>query len=262
MQYERDRTKLIQAVLLMSTFSSDTEDKTGPWHWIGVAIGLCQTAGLHRSPHPTAGHIPQRRQRLWRLIWWSCVHQDAWFAVGMGRPMRVNLDDCDTKLPVPADIDAMTAGVSAPLREKYMPRGMADLPHLYVELIRLAIIQTNTLSTHYRARQVRPSITDVIEVEQRLSATHERASGFMDSEDHIVYYHACHLSLYIQLGSRLSRIIPSLTFISGQPRLFCTDRISSTCPGRAHLDPPRNGARRWVEKPRPLLRASTRSLRP
>ena len=75
---------------------------------------------------------------------------------------------------------------------------MADLSQLYVELIRLAIIQANILSTHYRARQVRPSIADVVEVEQRLSATYTRASSFVNSDDHIVYYHTCHLTLYIQ----------------------------------------------------------------
>ncbi|KFZ17829.1 hypothetical protein V501_01538 [Pseudogymnoascus sp. VKM F-4519 (FW-2642)] len=158
MQYERDRTTLIQAVLLMSFCSSDTEDKTGPWHWIGVAISLCQTAGLHRNPHPTASHIPQRRQRLWRLIWWSCVHQDVWFSVGMGRPMRINLDDCDTQLPVPGDSDATAVGVSGALREKYLPAGMHDLSLLFVELIGLAIIQANILSTHYRVRQTRPNM--------------------------------------------------------------------------------------------------------
>ncbi|KAK2670487.1 hypothetical protein RAB80_012909 [Fusarium oxysporum f. sp. vasinfectum] len=169
MQHEKDRTTLIQAVLLMGFYSSDTEDKTGPWHWIGVAIGLSQTAGLHRNPHSTASRIPQHRQRLWRLIWWSCVHQDVWFSVGMGRPVRINLDDCDTQLPVAADLDALAVGVPDTLREKYLPAGMPDLSKLFVELINLAVIQSNILSTHYRARQIRPSIADVVEVEKRIS---------------------------------------------------------------------------------------------
>ncbi|KFY08332.1 hypothetical protein V492_06324 [Pseudogymnoascus sp. VKM F-4246] len=198
MQYERDRTTLIQAVLLMSFYSSDTEDKTGPWHWIGVAISLCQTAGLHRNPHRTASHIPQHRRRLWRLIWWSCVHQDVWFSVGMGRPMRINLDDCDTQLPVSDDSDATAVGVSGALQEKYLPAGMSDLSQLFAELIRLAIIQANILSTHYRARQVRPSMADVVEVEQRILISHKKASCFMSSENSIVYYHTCHLVLFLQ----------------------------------------------------------------
>ncbi|KAF5256013.1 hypothetical protein FOXYS1_13536 [Fusarium oxysporum] len=137
MQHEKDRTTLIQAVLLMGFYSSDTEDKTGPWHWIGVAIGLSQTAGLHRNPHSTASRIPQHRQRLWRLIWWSCVHQDVWFSVGMGRPVRINLDDCDTQLPVAADLDALAVGVPDTLREKYLPAGMPDLSKLFVDCIAL-----------------------------------------------------------------------------------------------------------------------------
>ncbi|KAJ9418958.1 fungal-specific transcription factor domain-containing protein [Fusarium oxysporum] len=198
MQHEKDRTTLIQAVLLMGFYSSDTEDKTGPWHWIGVAIGLSQTAGLHRNPHSTASRIPQHRQRLWRLIWWSCVHQDVWFSVGMGRPVRINLDDCDTQLPVAADLDALAIGVPDTLREKYLPAGMPDLSKLFVELINLAIIQSNILSTHYRARQIRPSIADVVEVEKRISTVHRKASWFISSENLMVYYHACHLKLFLQ----------------------------------------------------------------
>jgi hypothetical protein len=182
----------------MSSYSSDTEDKAGPWHWIGVAISLCQTVGLHRNPHPTTSHIPQRRQRLWRLIWWSCVHQDVWFSVGMGRPVRINLDDCDTQLPVAGDSDAMSAGVSETLRAKYLPAGMSDMSQLFVELIRLAIIQSNILSTHYRARQIRPRMADVVEVEQRISTIHQKASCFINAENLMVYYHACHLTLFLQ----------------------------------------------------------------
>lgn len=182
----------------MSFYSSDTEDKTGPWHWIGVAISLCQTAGLHRNPHPTASRIPQHHQKHWRLIWWSCVHQDVWFSVGMGRPVRINLDDCDTQLPVPGDSDAMAVGVSETLREKYLPAGMPALSQLFVELIKLAVIQANILSTHYRARQIRPSMADVVEVEQRISTTYKKASCFISSENLTVYYHACHLALFLQ----------------------------------------------------------------
>ncbi|KAH7012816.1 putative Zn(II)2Cys6 transcription factor [Ilyonectria destructans] len=198
MQYERDRTTLIQAVLLMSFCSSDTEDKTGPWHWIGVAIGLCQTAGLHRNPDSAASHIPQQHQRLWRLIWWSCVHQDVWFSVGMGRPMRINLDDCDTQLPTTGDFYAMSAGVPDTLREKYLPSAMGNLSQLFLELIRLAIAQTNILSKHYRIRQMQPNAADVADIEQQISAIHDKVGCFRYSEDRTVCYHAYHLELFLQ----------------------------------------------------------------
>ncbi|CAG9989417.1 unnamed protein product [Clonostachys byssicola] len=198
MQHERERTTLIQAVLLMTFYSSDTEDKTGPWHWIGVAIGLSQTAGLHRNPHSTASRIPQQRQRLWRLIWWSCVHQDVWFSVGMGRPVRINLDDCDTQLPVAADLDALASGVPDTLREKYLPAAMPDLSELFVQLINLAIVQSNILSTHYRARQIRPSTADVMEVEKRIATIQGKARWFISSENLMIYYYACHLELFSQ----------------------------------------------------------------
>ena len=112
--------------------------------------------------------------------------------------MRINLDDCDTQLPVASDVDAMSAGVAEPLQEKYLPTGMSDLSQLFVELIRLAIIQANVLSTHHRVRQTRSSNSDVEDIDQQISTILEKASSFISSENSMVYYYACHLVLFVQ----------------------------------------------------------------
>ena len=112
--------------------------------------------------------------------------------------MRIHLDDCDTQLPVASDVDAMSAGVAEPLREKYLPTGMSDLSKLFVELIRLAITQANVLSTHHRVRQTRSSNSDVEDIDQQISTILEKASSFISSENSMVYYYACHLVLFVQ----------------------------------------------------------------
>ncbi|KAI8658079.1 Zn(2)-C6 fungal-type domain-containing protein [Fusarium keratoplasticum] len=216
MQYESDGTKLIQAVLLMSFCSSDTQDKTGPRHWVGIALSLCQTAGFHRNPRLASSHIPVQRQRLWRLIWWSCVHQDVWFSAGMGRPMRINLDDCDTRMPATEDADAMVIGVPETLREKYLPSDLHSLSPLFVESIKLAIVQANILSTHYCLHQAAPSRGDVVSLEQRLSAIHDKLSCFRSSENRCLYYHACHLELFLQ-SVRIMLYRPYLRSLLNKP---------------------------------------------
>lgn len=116
----------------------------------------------------------------------------------MGRPMRINLDDCDTQLPTTGDFYAMSAGVPDTLREKYLPSAMGDLSQLFLELIRLAIAQTNILSKHYRIRQMQPNAADVAGIEQQISAIHDKVGCFRYSEDRTVCYHAYHLELFLQ----------------------------------------------------------------
>src|SRR4051812_5660426 len=77
----------------MSYWFSDTHDKSDSWHWVGVASSLGQTIGLHREPrlpNLTAAH-----RRLWKRLWWCCVFRDRWISLGMGRPTRIRMSDCN-----------------------------------------------------------------------------------------------------------------------------------------------------------------------
>lgn len=47
--YEKNKIPLIQSVILLAFWFVDAEDRNGSWHWIGIAISLCQTIGLHRT---------------------------------------------------------------------------------------------------------------------------------------------------------------------------------------------------------------------
>jgi hypothetical protein len=47
--HESDSTVLVQALLLMSWWWGGPIDQKDTWHWLGVAISLAQTKGLHRS---------------------------------------------------------------------------------------------------------------------------------------------------------------------------------------------------------------------
>ncbi|KAI1049415.1 hypothetical protein LB506_004587 [Fusarium annulatum] len=50
--YEKNKITLIQSVFLMGHFYADAEDRLGPWHWNGIAIGLSHTIGLHMLTSP------------------------------------------------------------------------------------------------------------------------------------------------------------------------------------------------------------------
>lgn len=47
--YERDRTDLVAVLFLLGFWWADPEDQKDSWHWLGAAISLAQTLGMHRS---------------------------------------------------------------------------------------------------------------------------------------------------------------------------------------------------------------------
>jgi hypothetical protein len=52
--YESDRLILIQALLLMIYWYETPDDQKDTWHWMGMAISLAYTIGLHRNPGLTS----------------------------------------------------------------------------------------------------------------------------------------------------------------------------------------------------------------
>ncbi|KAF5671388.1 C6 transcription factor [Fusarium denticulatum] len=72
--YDDDQITLIQSVILIGHWHADAEDRFEAWHWTGIAISLCQTAGLHCAPTRSARKSPafnESRERVCRRIWWT-----------------------------------------------------------------------------------------------------------------------------------------------------------------------------------------------
>lgn len=94
--YESDRLVLVQALLLMTFWYETPDDQKDTWHWMGVAISLAHTIGLHRNPANSL--MPPWRQKLWKRIWWSCFVRDRLIALGMRRPTRIQDGDFDVPM--------------------------------------------------------------------------------------------------------------------------------------------------------------------
>lgn len=201
-EYERSKITLIQAVLLMSFWYADTEDRTGPWHWIGVAIGLCQTIGLHRNPDLSPSYtksIPPHDGRLWRQIWWSCFYREVWFSVGMGRPMRIRLVDCDTPMPDAYILGGEIADITTNTRRKYLPDGARELSLLWERLLELTVTLSDILLQQQRASQAIPSQTETEHVEARIRTFYDETwGGTVHSKSQTVSLHAHHLAICIE----------------------------------------------------------------
>ncbi|OTA01992.1 Zn2Cys6 transcriptional regulator [Trichoderma parareesei] len=101
--YESDRLVLVQGLLLMTYWYETPDDQKDTWHWMGVAISLAHTIGLHRNPEVTS--MAQPTQKLWKRIWWSCFMRDRLIALGMRRPTRIKDEDFDVPMLVESDFE-------------------------------------------------------------------------------------------------------------------------------------------------------------
>ncbi|UKZ93985.1 Cutinase transcription factor 1 beta [Trichoderma asperellum] len=101
--YESDRLVLVQGLLLMTYWYETPDDQKDTWHWMGVAISLAHTIGLHRNPEVTTMAVPT--QKLWKRIWWSCFMRDRLIALGMRRPTRIKDEDFDVPMLAESDFE-------------------------------------------------------------------------------------------------------------------------------------------------------------
>ena len=102
-KYEVSRLVLVQSALLLSCHWEGRDNMDNTWYWIGVAIRVAQEVGMHRSVK--ASHMSESSKKMWRRIWWTLFCADRMVATSLGRPLAINVDDCDIELPTEADFE-------------------------------------------------------------------------------------------------------------------------------------------------------------
>lgn len=117
----------------MTYWYETPDDQKDTWHWMGVAISLAHTIGLHRKPGANA--MTTGKRKLWKRIWWSCFMRDRLIALGMRRPTRIKDEDFDVPMLIESDFEiqalAETNTVLPPectvIRDVAMQRELATL---------------------------------------------------------------------------------------------------------------------------------------
>lgn len=95
--YETDRITIVQSVMLLGWWWEGPEDVTrNSFYWSRVALSIAQGFGLHRSMENTS--MPLATKRTWKKVWWALFARDRWGAVGLGRPVMINLEDSDVPM--------------------------------------------------------------------------------------------------------------------------------------------------------------------
>ncbi|KAJ5742768.1 uncharacterized protein N7511_011169 [Penicillium nucicola] len=165
---ETDHTVLLQSALLLGFYHSEADIHTQPWYWLGVAISLCQSIGLHRCSSAVCATSPisEQQQRLWRRLWWICVFRDRWLSLVMGRPLRINMNDCNTIMPS-AD-DMLSDFADFPETAAYIPRDLPQLADHWVTMIQLTRLLGDVLTMSYQPFGPSPSFQQVEDLERRI----------------------------------------------------------------------------------------------
>ncbi|KAK6529503.1 hypothetical protein TWF281_008676 [Arthrobotrys megalospora] len=177
--WEQDRISLIQALLLMTYWYETPDDQKDTWHWMGVAISLSHTVGLHRNPVNSS--LSPRRQKLWKRIWWSCFMRDRLVALGMRRPTRIKDEDCDVPMLTLEDFGFSTDRdelsevlFGGDVEDQRRRRRQRTLALLCIEKAKLCALIGHVLTVQYSVLNTPASKDGVIDTTKNLMLLHPK----------------------------------------------------------------------------------------
>ncbi|KAK5282186.1 hypothetical protein LTR40_003668 [Exophiala xenobiotica] len=145
--YERNKVMVLQSVILLTLWGGDPHDFWNFYSRIGTAVTIAESLGIHRTTSGT--NMPQKDKSLLRRLWWVLVFRDAFCAVLFGRPLRINMIQCDVEMPTPEDFDPLP-------EEDDAGKGRVQLHGLFnIELSKLAVILRNTMLSRFLPQRIR-----------------------------------------------------------------------------------------------------------
>lgn len=162
--WEKDQITLIQGLFLMSFWRGKSSDVRDVRYWLGVAITLAETCGLHRSAKLTT-RDPQVA-RIRRRVWWSVYVRERQSAASLGLPMRIRDEDCDIEPLTVADLqndedDSPLTLLGAPTSEHLIyPVKMVELARLLGKIIDIHFIPGRTPTAQDERMHLQTSLED------------------------------------------------------------------------------------------------------
>ncbi|EXJ76917.1 hypothetical protein A1O3_10074 [Capronia epimyces CBS 606.96] len=161
---EQDRLVAVQAALLLSTWYPGKYEKMDSWYWVGAAISLAYSIGLHLEPD--SSRFDRRDQHLRRRLWWCIFVREHKIALALGRPARITYhnvamltphdfeDDGETDATTEATVhlpaEAMRRHSRAVLDGRTMQEALA---RLCIEHTKLCVCIARFVSTIFDCRR-------------------------------------------------------------------------------------------------------------
>ncbi|OJJ84168.1 Zn(II)2Cys6 transcription factor [Aspergillus glaucus CBS 516.65] len=206
-----DRTTLLQSSLLLGFWHSETDQHAAPWYWTGISVNMCQILGLHRNPDNSPNNntttaatrrnssITDRQRHLWRRLWWACFFRDRWMSLTLGRPMRIDLNDCDMPMARAEDLLSDLEGVGRETKEAFLPGDLEKMAEFWVMLVEMSKVLGKVLKLNYQALRGRPGLGEVEALEaQILSCQCPGVDGGGGGLSREAVFYVYHLQLHYQ----------------------------------------------------------------
>ncbi|PYH99433.1 hypothetical protein BO71DRAFT_314053, partial [Aspergillus ellipticus CBS 707.79] len=167
---ERDKIVLLQSSLLLGFWHSEVDEHVQPWYWTGISVTLCQILGLHRDPDGTRYNaaITDRQRHLWRRLWWTCFFRDRWLSLTLGRPLRIDLDDCDMAMPSVADILSDLSDIPESIFAAFFTNDIPLLAEYWVLLIQMSKLLGSVLTMSYKTIRPKLSVSQIEALEAEI----------------------------------------------------------------------------------------------
>ncbi|KIW86932.1 uncharacterized protein Z519_12397 [Cladophialophora bantiana CBS 173.52] len=143
---EESRVAIIQATLLMSFWNETPGDNKGGWHFLGIAISLALTLGLHQKQTFSR---PSMQKHLLKRIWWSCYIRDRMLALGMSRPLRIKDIDFNTPILTLDDFDLEDSSTGDPQNEILELQCQQNLAEMCITMAQLCVEIGVVIDLHY-----------------------------------------------------------------------------------------------------------------
>ncbi|RFU80375.1 dehydrogenase, multihelical [Trichoderma arundinaceum] len=215
---ETDKVVLLQSALLMGFWHSKWDGHSQPWYWIGVAISLCQMLGLHRDPDSVKFNtsFPNHQRHLWRRLWWVCFFRDRSLSLTLGRPLRINLNDCNTPMVSAADVLSDLIQIPASIANGYIPDDLPQLADYWILLIRLSKLLGDVLTLCYQPFGPSPTLKQIealeakilqLQIPDRCGSEQSRLASFYLYHLQL-HYHAILITFYCPYISMTPKDLP------------------------------------------------------
>ncbi|KAJ9503538.1 hypothetical protein H2202_000677 [Exophiala xenobiotica] len=138
--YETNSVVLLQAIVMLTFWGPDMKGYWNPCSWIGVAVTIAESLGIHRS----AGYSTLHKDKgLLRRLWWTIAVRDAYCGTLLGRPFRVNMSHSDAPMLTNDDFG----------QDDNTPSGSGDPSQLYMQyqihFAKLSLILRRIVNTRF-----------------------------------------------------------------------------------------------------------------
>ena len=89
--YEDDRVCLVQSLILLTFWWESPNENKDAWHWVGAALSVSRTMGLHQpcAEETLSFEVSRFRKRLW----WTLLTRDTISSFGLSRAPRIRDED-------------------------------------------------------------------------------------------------------------------------------------------------------------------------